>query len=361
MVHIPSASVARRAAVTAAALMLCACNKRDAEAMDTSPDDADDEIGSGAEGDRSRSRGRISYGFNGVPYLGQWAAPWGQLRYGDDASCSQYREGGCGPTAFAMVLRYLGRNTSPDDVGAIAAMSGARRCPGGTDGTNVEFLREVADRYRVDATWIERDHRRVRNLLRQRQPVIAVGRCQGFTARGQSRSYPSHFIVLTGVDVIRHRGTRQIVVRVNDPGNPNDPSRDPSRAGIAYMTTSQFHQMHRFLHLTSDTPERPAVAFDTDATPVASARCDQSVLRNWRRFAESDALTDDAWITYGRSIAACDPRGRPWEALGAGDREGFLDEYIVPFVNGDAVRGSPFQRHEPRRYANMVRAWDIEG
>lgn len=350
MTYLPNASVTRHATVIAAAIACSSCQRPDAQA-DVVPRD-DETIGSGTESDVPR--GRIPYGFNGVPYLAQWAAPWGRLRYGDDPRCSTFADGGCAPTALAMVLRTLGHRVDPDDIGMIAVSHGVRRCPGGTDGMHAEFLRDLADRFGVDATVIHRDDARVLALLRERQPVIAAGRCSGYTARGRSKSYGAHYLVLTGIDQIRHRGKRRTVIRVNDPGNP-------SGVGISYMTLPQLRRLRRFLHLAPDQPDRPAIAFASGAMPSKPTRCDQSVLRSWRRFVRSGTLSDGAWLSYGRSLAACDPRHRPWEALGAGDREQFLDDYVIPFVNGDAVRGSPFQRSEPNRYDELVRRWRLEG
>ena len=351
MTFLLNASVRPTYGIVAAACSLLSCQGRDAEAR-IAPTDSDT-IGAGPEQDRPRTRGRIPYGFNGVPYLGQWMAPWGRLRYGDDARCSTFTEGGCGPTAFAMVLQHFGHNANPDDVGALAVSTGARRCSGGTDGLYPPFLEALAAAYDVDATFIPQDYRRVLGILRQRQPVIAIGHCRGYTARARFKSYAAHFLVLTGVDVIKHRGQRRTVVRVNDPGNP-------SGVGIAYMTTSQLRRMRRFLSVTPAVG-RPTINVAMVPTTTAPTRCDRSVLRSLQRFADAGTLRDEEWVAYGRTLTACGPGDRPWEALGAGDREGFLDEYIIPFVNGDAVRGSPFQNREPRRYEDLVRQWRLEG
>lgn len=355
MVHVSHATVSRL--VTAMAVALCSfslsCDTRDTEARDTRVND--EAIGAGRSEHRwSHARGRIPYEFNGVPWIGQWQEPWGSLQYGDASGCSPYREGGCGPTAFAMVLRHYGRTVTPDEVGAIAVGSGARRCPGGTDGFQPTFLEALTTTYGVDATLILRDHERVLGLLRARQPVIAVGRCSGYTAQRRSKSYAAHFLVLTGVDVIRHRGNSRRVIRVNDPGNPPG-------VGISYMTVPQLRHMGRFLRIAPTAVEQPAVAFAPIGPTPHAARCDRSALRTRQRFLESGTLGDDEWVDYGRALAACDPRTRPWEAVGAGNRERFLDAYVIPFINEDAVRGSVFQRHEPRRYTDLVRAWKLEG
>lgn len=356
MVHVSHASASRSATALAVALCSLSCGSKSIEARDIEMDDEPSYGGAIGEGGRqwTRSRGRISYGFNGVPWLGQFQQPWGSLQYGDAPSCSAYREGGCGPTAFAMVLRYHGRSVTPDEVGAIAVANGARRCSGGTDGFQPAFLEALTGTYGVDATLILRDHNRVLDALRARQPVIAVGRCSGYTARRRSKTYAAHFLVLTGVDVIHHRGEWRRVIRVNDPGN------QPG-VGIAYMTTSQLRHMGRFIHLAPTGVEQPAVAFAPSVPTQHPVRCDRTALRSRQRFLESGTLSDDEWVDYGRALAACDPRDRPWEAVGAGDRERFLDEYVIPFVNGDAVRGSVFQQHEPRRYTDLVRAWHLEG
>lgn len=352
MAHVPHASASRSATALAVAFCTLSCTPV-AEAHDTSS-----YAGSvGAERDEQRwsyARGHIPYGFNGVPWLGQGQRPWGSIRYGNARRCAIYRDSGCGPTAFAMVLRHYGHAATPDEVGAIAADNGARRCPGGTNGFQPDFLAALASAYGVDATFVFHDHERVLEFLRARQPVITVGRCLGYTAMRREARYPAHFLVLTGVDIVRHRGQWQRVIRVNDPGKSEG-------SGIAYMTMPQLRRMGRFIRIAPTTVEQPAVAFAPTGSMPATARCDRSVLHTRQRFMESGVLGDDEWVAYGRALAACDPRMRPWEALDAGDRERFLDEYVIPFVNGDAVRGSVFQRHEPNRYTDLVRAWKLEG
>jgi hypothetical protein len=353
MVHASHASARRLAAALAVALCSLSCTTEHVEARDTELDE--ETVGAGRSDARwSRSRGRIPYGFNGVPWLGQFQEPWGSLQYGDELHCSPYSEGGCGPTAFAMVLRYHGRTVTPDGVGAIAVANGARRCSGGTAGFEPEFLNALTSTYGVNATLVHRDHSRVLEFLRAKQPVIAVGRCSGYTAKRRSKTYSAHFLVLTGEDVIRHRGEWRRVIRVNDPGNPQG-------VGIAYMTVAQLKRMGRFIHLAPSETEQPVVAFAPSSDSARFTRCDRTALRARQQFLEFDTLSDNEWVDYGRALAACDPRSRPWEALGAGDRERFLDQYVIPFVNGDAVRGSAFQRSDPRRYADLVRVWGLEG
>ena len=301
--------------------------------------------------------GRVRYGFNGVPYLAQWAEPWGMMRYGDDARCSTFAAGGCGPTAIAMVLRHYGIGVDPLDIGELAVSTGARKCPGGTDAANEGFLDALARQYRLDITRFHYGHDHILGLLRDRRPVIAVGIVSGYTAHHHEKSYESHFLVLTGVDTLRVRRSPQTIIRVNDPGMPE-------RRGITYMTLSQFRQIHRFFSFMPSASDDVRVAVAAGEEPPGDRRteCDRvDQLRQWQPQVLSRTLDTNDWVAYGRVLAACGPEYRPWQAIGAGDRERFVDDYVVPFLNGDVLLGSPFQRQAQRSHQHIMRAWGFEG
>lgn len=72
----------------------------------------------------------------------------------------------------------------------------------------------------------------------------------------------------------------------------------------------------------------------------------------------SRSLDAEAWIAYGRTLAACGPDTNPWGALHLErGREQFVDEYVAPFLNGDAASGSPFQKQASDLYERIVTAW----
>lgn len=313
----------------------------------------------------ARTSRTVRYGFNGVPYLAQWTQPWGTMRYGDDAQCSTFATGGCGPTAIAMVLRHYGIGVDPVDVGELAVSTGARRCPGGTDAANEAFLDLIARQYHLDITRFHYGHDRVLALLRERRPVIGVGAVRGYTARHRQKTYDGHFLVLTGIDTLRHHRTTQTIIRVNDPGKP-------ARAGIAYMTLPQFQQIHRFYSFRPSTTDDVRVAFADESERRDAAGSERAVghqrscdgvdqLLRWRPQVVTRTLGTSTWVAYGRTLAACGPEHRPWEAIGAGDREQFVDDYVVPFLNGDVLLGSPFQRQARTYHSRIMHAWGLEG
>ncbi|MBI4434727.1 hypothetical protein HY635_02835 [Candidatus Uhrbacteria bacterium] len=100
---------------------------------------------------------------------------------------------------------------------------------------------------------------------------------------------------------------------------------------------------------------------DSGATE-GSAQCSSiDLLRAKRDAVERQTLSVADWLAYGRALASCGPRTKPWEAVGLSDRERFEDAYVIPFVNGDAGQGSLFQTQEPAAYQRIIRAWGIEG
>ncbi|MDP3771423.1 MAG: hypothetical protein Q8R16_03935 [bacterium] len=74
----------------------------------------------------------------------------------------------------------------------------------------------------------------------------------------------------------------------------------------------------------------------------------------------SRSLEASAWIAYGRTLTACGPETNPWEALHLErGREQFIDDYVVPFINGDVTQGSPFQKQAADLHDRIVTAWGL--
>jgi len=67
------------------------------------------------------------------------------------------------------------------------------------------------------------------------------------------------------------------------------------------------------------------------------------------------------WLAYGRALAACGPRTKPWESVGLLGRSEFVDTYVIPFVNGDVAQGALFLNQEPDAHARIMRAWNLDG
>ena len=88
-------------------------------------------------------------------------------------------------------------------------------------------------------------------------------------------------------------------------------------------------------------------------------RVDQ--LQQWQPQVVSRTLGASNWVAYGRTLAACGPEHRPWEVIGAGDREQFVDDYVVPFLNGDVLLGSPFRQRDRAHHDRIVHVWGFDG
>jgi len=118
---------------------------------------------------------------------------------------------------------------------------------------------------------------------------------------------------------------------------------------------------------TTMVPAPPVASVPSPAVPGAppaaspSTGCSQEL--GTQRSAMADrSLGADAWIAYGRTLAACGPDTNPWDTLRlAGGREQFINDYVVPFINGDVAVGSPFQRQHADLYERIVTAWDLGG
>lgn len=114
---------------------------------------------------------------------------------------------------------------------------------------------------------------------------------------------------------------------------------------------------------------RPAVSSAGDSRAdsghggsAASAACEfGDFLLRQREAVGRQTLSAADWLAYGRALSVCGPRTKPWEVVGLQNRERFLDEYVIPFINGDGGQGSLFQNREPDSYARIVREWGLEG
>lgn len=99
------------------------------------------------------------------------------------------------------------------------------------------------------------------------------------------------------------------------------------------------------------TPAAPAVVSCTGLDTLSATRAEMA----------SRSLGADAWIAYGRALAACGPETNPWDTLHlARGREQFVDDYVAPFLNGDVTQGSPFQKQVADLYDRIVTAWGLE-
>lgn len=103
----------------------------------------------------------------------------------------------------------------------------------------------------------------------------------------------------------------------------------------------------------------PAAPAPVPAAPATG--CGQEL--GGQRVAMADgSLSPDSWIAYGRTLAQCGPDQSPWDALHlASGREQFVNDYVIPFLNGDAQRGSPFQQQAGDLYDRITAAWELGG
>lgn len=186
--------------------------------------------------------GAMSYGFNNVPYFGQGVAPWGTEHYGGP-TCTTYAAGGCGPTSFAMVLRFYGKDVDPRHPGAIATQTKARSCRGGTNTTGEagnNFLRALEKEYNVTIKVITNKNEAL-TLLRQGKPLVQGGAHVGYTNTNKLKSYKGHFIVLTGTEMV----DGQEIIRVNDSGRASPEN------GIVYQTIPLFqNSVNRLIYIS---------------------------------------------------------------------------------------------------------------
>lgn len=96
--------------------------------------------------------------------------------------------------------------------------------------------------------------------------------------------------------------------------------------------------------------------------PAASPSGCSQELSGQRAAMADGSLSPNAWIAYGRTLSNCGPETNPWDALHlSGGREQFVNDYVVPFINGDAQRLTPFQQLASDLYDRIAAAWGLEG
>lgn len=135
---------------------------------------------------------------NDVPVFHQTDPRWAEITYGFKGQ-GTIGSSGCGPTAAAIVLKFYGKDVTPQSVAAVAAQQGYRvSC-----GTSHAFFPYIAEQHGLKSKpnigWSE-----VITELRAGRPVILSGRGSRPFSRG------GHFIVATNIN---DDGT----IGVNDP------------------------------------------------------------------------------------------------------------------------------------------------
>lgn len=210
----------------------------------------------------------IKYGFNGVPYYGQWDRRWRDVVYGlwsgpgnekdfvelnmEDKSKwkqspsnpnikTEWRNkifnvkfdgqngskgfssifgGGCGVTSFSMVINYWmiklnkGIYTSPIKMAKLACDTGARSKNPPPNGTQPgsSFFKKIKEVFGLNVSACKYDE--AVSLVKSGIPVIMCGTWKGFRGDGSVKEQNGgHFVVITGYDDITKR------FRVNDPGS----------------------------------------------------------------------------------------------------------------------------------------------
>jgi hypothetical protein len=166
----------------------------------------------------------IPPGFNGVPLYHQGDTRWGGYNYGagKKMTCSGKNGGtvksaGCMPSSLSMIINYWAKKgyckpTRPDVVAQFCVDYGGRVCGSGGSLLMIprEKFKEVFGLNIVPFSNIGDD--KVRTLLRKGFPVNHAGSTTGRTAKGVSKSYDAHYLVMTGID-------DQGRIRINDSGN----------------------------------------------------------------------------------------------------------------------------------------------
>ena len=124
---------------------------------------------------------------SGVPLYHQWDERWANHPYGSDGStvCTS----GCGPTSFAMVCAWYGKNVTPDMAADDFIQSGHRVLGQGTDHT---AFQDRGPSYGVEFKYVN-DPSPVREALKAGFPVIAAHGDGLFTGGG-------HYIVYAKLD-----------------------------------------------------------------------------------------------------------------------------------------------------------------
>ena len=163
-----------------------------------------------------------------VPFFGQYAAPWGELRPDgnggwDNPKCQTIRARACGTTSLAMVLKFYGKNVTPKETAAWGLSCGIpkgawqpfdpSRSWSSSPWSDLKFERVNAER--------------AMELAAQGKPIVFnCAPCVGFRPNGGIKGYGGHYMVLTG----SNDGGQTFTV--------NDPGSNP-RSGIVKMTREQ--------------------------------------------------------------------------------------------------------------------------
>jgi hypothetical protein len=140
----------------------------------------------------------------------QFDSRWGKEQYGKDSGCSTVGESACGPTSLAMVLNFyelenpegLASTGSmeivlPSETVAYAEKHG-RICGSGTN--SVEMMKGVPDKWEgYRGIKIELQDV-IKELENGRLVIFSCHDCKGKNAKGETKTYGKHYMVLNGVD-----------------------------------------------------------------------------------------------------------------------------------------------------------------
>ena len=166
----------------------------------------------------------IPPGFNGVPLYHQHDTRWAKYNYGvgkkmacTGRAAGTVRSSGCMPSSLSMMINYWAKKgyckpTRPDVVAQFCLDYGGRICGDGGSlfAISKGKFKEVFGLNIVAFSNIGDD--KVRTLLSKGFPVNHGGATTGKTAKGRSKSYGAHYLVMTGID-------EQGRIRINDSGN----------------------------------------------------------------------------------------------------------------------------------------------
>jgi hypothetical protein len=167
----------------------------------------------------------IPPGFNGVPLYFQYDTRWGSYNYGKGKihnctgkSAGTIASSGCMPSSMAMIINYWAKKgyckpTRPDVVGQFCLDYGGRVCGQGGSLTQVnasKFKEVFGLNFRSFSGNLT--DTQVRSILKKGFPINHAGSTTGRTAKGVSRYYEAHYLVMTGVD-------DQNRIRINDSGS----------------------------------------------------------------------------------------------------------------------------------------------
>lgn len=135
--------------------------------------------------------------YNNFPRFAQYDPPWGPKSYGGKPS---YTKGGCGPTAFAAIVKYFvdhkgatmpgGGTVDPEVIGNMAVQGGFRGP--NTAGTVHGFVASIAPKIGLKAEMVSWD--KAVSLLEKGTPIHTSSNWKGGGFRTDVRG--GHFIVL---------------------------------------------------------------------------------------------------------------------------------------------------------------------